>query len=119
MLTDWRQYSALSHGAYEAFAGIMGNLPLGAYYLTDLLPHEVRPKITDSYDIFLSTHIGRAALILLCIITEIQAHARFQGHKIDERIVNIWEALMSLYDAKELYDGHYAMLMADRGISKS
>jgi hypothetical protein len=115
---DWRQYSALSHGAYEAFAGIMGHVPLGAYYLTDFLPHEARPKIADSYEMFLSTHIGRAALILLCIVTEIQAHARFHGHNIDERIVRMWDALMPLYDTKELYDGHYVKLMADRGISR-
>jgi hypothetical protein len=115
---DWRQYSALSHGVYEAFAGIMGHLPLGAYYLTDLLPQGVRPTITDSYDMFLATHIGRAALILLCIVTEIQAHARFHGHNIDERIVKIWNALMPLYDAKELYDGHYAKVMTDRGMSR-
>jgi hypothetical protein len=113
---DWRQYSALSHGAYEAFAGIMGHVPLGAYYLTDMLPHEDRPKIADSYDMFLSAHIGRAALALLCIVTEIQAHARFDGHRIDERIVSVWDALIPLFDAKELYDGRYAKLMTDCGI---
>src|ERR1051326_1339683 len=43
---EWRQYSALSHGVYEAFAGIMGHVPLGAYYTADLLSHEVRPKVT-------------------------------------------------------------------------
>jgi hypothetical protein len=116
---DWRQYSALSHGAYEAFAGTMGHLPLGAYYVTDLLPHDARSKIVDSYDMFLSTHVGRAALALLCIVTEIQAHAGFEGHKIDERIVDVWKALLPLFDARELYEGRYAKLMAESGIERS
>jgi hypothetical protein len=30
---EWRQYSALSHGAFEAFIGTMGQFPIGAYSL--------------------------------------------------------------------------------------
>src|SRR5262249_33190687 len=75
----WRQYSALSHGAYEAFTGLLGPVPVGAYYMRDFLPHEDRPKVDQSYDLFVSTHIGRAAIVLLCIITELQAYCRFEG----------------------------------------
>src|SRR5258708_245801 len=42
---EWRQYSALSHGAYEAFIGTLGYIPVGAYYLNDFLEHEQRDKL--------------------------------------------------------------------------
>jgi hypothetical protein len=115
--SDWRQYSALSHGAFEAFAGLLGDMPVGSYYAEKLLPHELRPKIEESYDRFLSMHIGRAATVLLCLITELQAYCRFDGHRINERTCEIWAALLPLFETKELYDGRYEKLMADRGIS--
>jgi hypothetical protein len=114
---EWRQYSALSHGAYEAFAGFLGDLPVGAYYVKDFLPHDTRPKVDDRFDIFLSTHLGRAASVLLCILTEIQAYCRFDGSNINDRIWAIWQALIPLFDAKELYDARYANLMTERGIA--
>ena len=113
----WRQYSALSHGAYEAFSGTMGHVPVGAYYVTNFLPHENRPKVEESYDISLSSHMARAATVLLSIVTELQAYCRFQGHQINERICEVWAALIPLFEAKELYDGRYEKLMAERGIS--
>jgi hypothetical protein len=112
----WRQYSALSHGAYEAFSGTLGHVPVGAYYVTDFLPHETRPKVEESYELFVSTHIGRAATVLLCLITELQAYCLFDEANINERICNVWEALLPLFEAKELYDGRYRKLMADKGI---
>jgi hypothetical protein len=77
-----------------------------------------RDKIDDTYDIFLSTHIGRAATVLLCMITEIQAYSRFDGHSINERICRVWKALLPLFESKELYDGRYERLIADQGISR-
>jgi hypothetical protein len=112
----WRQYSALSHGAYEAFAGTLGNLPVGSYYINDFLPHDVRPKVENSYELFVSAHLGRAATVLLCMITELQAYCRFDGANINERIRKVWEPLLPLFEAKELYDGRYAKLMAEKGI---
>jgi hypothetical protein len=112
----WRQYSALSHGAFEAFAGTLGDMPVGSYYAERLLPHELRPKIEESYDAFLSTHIGRAATVLLCLVTELQAYCRFEGHWINERICKIWATLLPLFETRELYDGRYERLMAECGI---
>jgi hypothetical protein len=112
----WRQYSALSHGAYEAFAGTLGHVPIGAYYMSDFMPHDSRPKVDESYELFVSTHIGRAATVLLCIITELQAYCRFDGANINERIRKIWDALTPLFEAKELYDGRYSQLMLERRI---
>jgi hypothetical protein len=74
-------------------------------------------RLVKSYEMFVSTHLGRAAIVLLCIITEVQAYARFEEHRINERIVKMWDVLLPVFEAKELYDGRYAKLMADRGIS--
>ncbi len=115
----WRQYSALSHGAYEAFAGTLGNTPVGSYYITDFLPHDLRPKIDDGYDLFVSMHIGRAATVLLCLNTELQSYCRFDGANINERICRIWEVLLPMFEATELYEGRYRSLMAERRISQS
>jgi hypothetical protein len=114
---EWRQYSALSHGSYEAFTGILGHIPIGAYYVSDFLPHENRLKVDESYDLFRSTHIGRAATVLLCLLTEIQAYCRFDGANINDRVAKIWEVLILRPEVKELYDGRYATLMIERGIS--
>jgi len=113
---EWRQYSALSHGAYEAFTGTLGDLPIGAYLVSDFLPHANRPAMEQSYDLFLSTHIGRAATVLLCLLTEIQAYCRFDGANINERLVRIWDILLPRPEVKELHDARYRELMASRGI---
>jgi hypothetical protein len=55
--------------------------------------------------------------VLLCMITELQAHCRFYGADINERICKMWDALMPLLEAKELYDGRYRQLMEERGIA--
>ena len=115
-LLNWRQYSALSHGAFEAFVGTLGHVPIGAYYLNDFLSHEDEVKVEDSYELFLSTHVGRSATVLLCLITELQVHCRFEGHNINDRICKIWEALMPLFEAKDLYQGRYAERMKENGI---
>jgi hypothetical protein len=115
---EWRQYSALSHGAYEAFIGTLGMVPVGAYYMNDFLPHEQRDKLDDTYHLFLSTHISRSASVLLCMLTEIQAHCRFDGAHIDERICKVWAALLPLPATRELYDGRYSKLMKERGIER-
>jgi len=114
---EWRQYSALSHGTYEAFAGNFGAVPLGAYFLTDFLPHENRAIAEESYARFLSVHIGIASAVLLAAITEIQAHCRFDGARINERICEIWAKLLPHSFVKELHDGRYCKLMKERGIT--
>ena len=32
---EWRRYSGLSHGASEAFIGMLGMVPIGAYFMDD------------------------------------------------------------------------------------
>jgi hypothetical protein len=113
-LAQWRQYSALSHASYE---GYIGELPAAMFFITDVLPFERRPQIAKSYTMFLTRHIGRAALILLSLVTEIQLHFRFEGANIDTRIMETWNALMPLFEAKELYDEHYGRLLKAKGIA--
>lgn len=109
---SWREYSAMAHGAFE------GLMPTAMFYVSDTMPHEDRPKIDEGFDRFLFMHIGRAAGILLCIITELQAYFHFEDHgaRINERIHEMWNALIPVFEVKELYDEHYRQFMTTRGI---
>jgi hypothetical protein len=106
----WREYSAIAHGAFE------GLMPIAMYFISDSVPHEDRPKIDELHPRILSLHIARAAVILLCIITELQAYFHFDGANINERIHGVWNALMPVFEVRELYDERYAQLMKDKGI---
>jgi len=107
----WREYSAIAHGAFE------GLKDAGRYLAWDSMRHEDRPKIDDLHDREVSMHLARAAAILLCIITELQAHFHFEGAHINERIHRVWNALMPVFEVKELYDERYAQLMKETGIN--
>jgi hypothetical protein len=50
------------------------------------------------------------------MLTEIQAHCRFDGANINERICKVWAALMAFQVTRELYDERYSALMKDRGL---
>lgn len=111
LLGDWRQYSAMAHGAFE------GLLPVAMYYVTDTLPHDNRPLVEgDAHSRFTSSHIVRAALVLLCIVTEFQGYFKFDGARINERIHQVWNALVPTFDAKELYQDRYERFMKDKRI---
>jgi hypothetical protein len=108
----WREYSAMAHGGFE------GLMRAGMFYIADSMPHEERPMIEDAHLRVFSANIARAALMLLCIITELQAHFRFDddGARINERIHKMWDALMPVFEVKELYNERYCQLMKDRHI---
>jgi hypothetical protein len=91
---------------------------VGAYYLNDFLAHAERDKLDETYNAFLSTHLSRSASVLLCLLTEIQGHCRFDGANINERMCRVWSVLMPFRATKELYDGRYSKLMKERGIEK-
>jgi hypothetical protein len=109
---EWREYSSMAHGAFE------GLMPVAMFYIGDSMLHEDRPRIDEHHPKLLFMHIGRAAGVLLCIITELQAYFRFDddGARINERIHAMWNALMPVFEVKELYDERYAVLMKDRHI---
>ena len=107
---QWREYSAIAHGTFE------GLLPLAMFLTSDSLPLEDRPKLEEVYPRILCLHTARAASILLCIITELQAQFHFDGASINQRIQKMWNALMQVFEVKELYNERYAQLMKDKGI---
>jgi hypothetical protein len=113
--SQWRQYSGFSHGAFEGM--LFGEIPAGAYFTLDSFPHEERPMIEAKYIDFMTRHLGRAAVVLLCLVTELQAYFRFDGANINERIRNVWSALSGLFEADELYNERYCQLMKERGIA--
>jgi hypothetical protein len=110
---NWREYSAMAHGAFE------GLMHIAIYYIEDSLTHEQRPALDRVFPKIFSMHIARAAIVLLCIVTELQAYFRFDddGARINQRIHEVWNALMPAFEAKELYDERYAKLMAEQGIT--
>jgi hypothetical protein len=108
----WREYSAMAHGSFE------GLLITATFYIRDLMPHEEREKMDQTHPRILFMHIARAAGVLLCIVTELQSYFRFDddGARINERIHEVWKALMPVPEIKELFDERYDHLMRDRGI---
>jgi hypothetical protein len=60
--------------------------------------------------------MARASAILLCILTELQAYFRFDGARINERVHDVWNALVIAPEVKDLFDSRYAQLMQDKGI---
>jgi hypothetical protein len=106
----WREYSAMAHGGFE------GLLDSVSFYTRDAIPRELWPKMDDIHLRLMSLHMARAAIIILCIVTEVQAHFRFTDANINARIHRVWNALMPIFEAKELYDERYAQLMADKAI---
>ena len=68
------------------------------------LPHEFRPIVESQPNDLVSIHVPRAAAILLCTLTELQAHFRFKGARINERLHQIWSALLVVPDV--LAGGH-------------
>jgi hypothetical protein len=107
----WREYSEYSHGTFQ------GLMRTAMPYLERDLPIEERPKLEERSLLLIFQHIGRAAAILLCILTELQAHFRFDGARINARLCEVWEVLTSAPEIKDLFDSRYSQLMKDKGIS--
>jgi hypothetical protein len=78
----WRQYSAMAHATFAGLADI------ALYYVEDSLRIEDRSKIDEDYPLIVGTHLSRAAAVLLCVVTELQAYFKFDdsGARINERI---------------------------------
>lgn len=108
----WREYSAMAHGAFD------GLLKTALFYVADSLPHEERPDLDDGHLRLVTKHISQAAGILLCVVTELQAYFHFDGANIDERIHQMWDALMPTFAVKELYSERYKQLMKDKHITR-
>jgi hypothetical protein len=99
-----------------AHGGSEGITPIALYFISDSLQHEQRDDFEVHHPRLLFMHITRAAAMLLCTVTEIQAHFRFDGARINERIHEVWDVLKPAIEVKELYDQRYSPLMRDKGI---
>jgi hypothetical protein len=108
----WRAYSAISHGAFE------GLMEVGSFFNRDRHKHEDRHILDSNFERMMSLHIGRAALVLLCITTEVQTHFRFKGANVNKRILDNWDRLVLFPEAKEIYDKRYKQLMPAKGIKR-
>ncbi len=80
------------------------------------VPHDERPKLEEMALRGIFRHMVRAAAILLCILTEIQAYFRFDGARINERLYEVWNALLPAPEVKDLFDSRYTQLMQEKGI---
>lgn len=106
----WQEYSGISHATFQ------GLLPIAIFLAPKDLPHEERPKVDSASEDLIAIHIPRVAAILVCMLTEIQAYLRFDGARINQRLREIWDALIIAPEVKELYDARYAQLIKDRGL---
>lgn len=108
----WDQYSRMAHATFQ------GLLETAAFYMPRKIPLEHR-TVFDKVIVerMIARHITRIAALLLCTLTEVQAHFRFDGANINMRLHQIWDALTLLPEIKELYDKRYAKLMQDQGIN--
>jgi hypothetical protein len=110
----WQEYSGISHATFQ------GLLPLGIFLTPKDLPIEDRPMVETATETLVYIHLSRAAAILLCILTEIQAHCHFDSDRtarINQRLHQIWSALLTVKEIKELYDERYSRLMTEKGMN--
>jgi hypothetical protein len=108
----WDNYSGMAHATFQ------GLLETAVFYMPRTVPHEHRPFFdTVIVERMIARHITRVAAILLCTLTEVQAHFRFDGANINTRLHQIWGALTLLPEIKELYDKRYAKIMQEKGIN--
>ena len=108
----WQEYSGMAHSTFQ------GLMPTAIFYSTRDVPHEGRANFDDNVvETMIFMHLRRVIGILLCVLTEVQVHFRFDGARINERLHKGWNAVLSVTEIKELYDLRYRQLMSDAGIN--
>ncbi len=108
----WQEYSGIAHATFN------GLIPIAMFYIPDQIQHEDRDRFhTVVVEQMIAIHVARAAGVLLCMLTEVQAHFRFDGARINERLHQVWNALLPVPEIKELYDQRYSKLMLDKGVT--
>ena len=106
----WKEYSSISHASFD------GLVSLYPFIAGDRIPHDERDGLVEAADRHISTHIGRAASILLCLLTEIQHFYKFDSADIDDRLGKIWSALIPMVEVRELYDARYKGLLKNPAV---
>jgi hypothetical protein len=110
-LAFWQEYSGMAHATFQ------GLMATAIFLIPKDFPHEERPQLEADSEMIISVHLNRTAAILLCVLSEVQAYFRFDGAHINQRLRTVWSSLLRVPEVKELYDGRYAQLMQERGIS--
>jgi hypothetical protein len=109
----WQEYSGMAHATFN------GLLPIAMFYAPDSIQHEDRDRFYNvNVEQMIATHVVRAAGVLLCTLTEVQAHFRFADARINERLHEVWDALLTVPEIKELYEGRYVELMKQKNITR-
>ena len=101
----WRQYSEISHVTFR------GVHELFEFLNTDEAPHQYRPAILERAERSITQHLGRAAAVLLAVVTEIQVVYGFAGHNVNARLHAMWRSMVSFPDGEDIYNFHYKALM--------
>lgn len=105
MLSDWEDYSGISHASFAALLDIFP-------YLDERRFETQAPgRLTEKVDREVSMHMARAAGLLLSIVTEVQSHFRFAGGQIDTRLAAVWIGLKETPVVGELYEQRYKALL--------
>ena len=108
----WQEYSGMAHATFQ------GLMPTAIFYTPEDIPHEERADFDNIVvELTIAQHTFRVAAILLCMLTEVQAHYRFEGARINQRLHEVWNALTPVPEVKELYDERYSKLMTEKGIN--
>ena len=94
----WKEYSSISHASFDGLAYLF------AFISMDRISYDQRPKILDAAERHIAMHIARAAGLLLCLLTELQHFYRFDAARVDERLSELWAALLPVVEVKEFYD---------------
>jgi hypothetical protein len=106
----WQEYSGMAHATFQ------GLLPTAIAYMSGDVPHENQAQTDATVNKMIYLSVSRVAAILLSMLTEVQAYFRFDGSRINQRLHEVWNALIPVLEIKELYDKRYAQLMKDKNI---
>jgi hypothetical protein len=101
----WKEYSSISHASYDALVNMF------PFFTSDIQTRETRLEVEDAGERYAGAHFARAAGILLCLLTEIQHYFKFNDANIDERLDQIWTAMLPVEEVRELYDSRFKMML--------
>jgi hypothetical protein len=107
----WQEYSGIAHATFQ------GLIETATFYAPKDLPHEYWPKLDFMGERMVFLSVSRAAAILLCLLTEVQAYFMFEGANINKRLHEVWNALNVAFEIKDLYRERYKKLMKTKGIN--
>jgi hypothetical protein len=107
----WQEYSGVAHATFQ------GLMETASFFTPKDLPQEYWPRLDFMGERMVFLSVSRAAAILLCLLTEVQAYFMFEGADINKRLHGVWKALNVAFEIKGLYRERYRKLMRDKGIN--